>query len=54
MVFDISMGVRKDDLALRRQLDQVLGHQAAAIRALLREYGIPVLAGDQLVLTQQR
>ena len=54
MVFDISMGVRKDDRALRRELDQALAHQAAAIRALLREYGIPVLAGDQLVLTEQR
>jgi len=54
MVFDVSMGVRKNDLALRRELDQVLAHKAAAIRALLREYGIPVLAGDQLVLTEQR
>ncbi len=54
MVFDVSMGVRKDDLALRRELDRVLAHQAAAIRALLCDYGIPVLAGDQLVLTEQR
>jgi hypothetical protein len=54
MVFDISMGVRKDDRALRRELDQALAHQAAAIRGLLREYGIPVLSSDQLVLTEQR
>jgi hypothetical protein len=54
MVFDVSMGVRKDDVALRRELDQVLEHQAVAVRALLREYGIPVLAGDQLVLTEKR
>jgi mxaJ protein len=50
MVFDISMGVRKDDRALLRELDEVLTQQDARIQALLREYGIPVLAGDQLIL----
>jgi mxaJ protein len=52
MVFDISMGVRKDDRALCRELDEVLAHRAAAISALLREYGIPVLAGDRLARSE--
>lgn len=48
MVFDISMGVRKEDRALRRELDEVLARQAPKVQALLREYGVPVLAGDQV------
>jgi mxaJ protein len=44
MVFDISMGVRKEDRALRRELDAVLTQQAGPIQALLREYGIPTLS----------
>jgi len=42
MVFDISMGVRKEDRELRRELDEVLTLQAARIQALLREYGVPI------------
>ena len=52
MVFDISMGVRKDDRALRRELDDVLAQQATRIRTLLREYGVPILADDQLTLAE--
>jgi mxaJ protein len=47
MAFDISMGVRKDDRALLRELNEVLAQQEARIQALLREYGIPVLADRQ-------
>lgn len=36
MVLDISMGVRKDDRALRREIDGVLTAQAAEIQALLK------------------
>jgi mxaJ protein len=50
MAFDISMGVRKDDRALRHELDEVLERQATRIQVLLREYGVPILAGDQLAL----
>jgi mxaJ protein len=42
MIFDISMGVRKEDRALRRELDKVLAQQAVRIQVLLHEYGIPV------------
>lgn len=43
MVFDISMGVRRDDVALRRELDAALTKRAADIRAVLTEYGVPLL-----------
>jgi mxaJ protein len=54
MVFDISMGVRRDDRALLRELDEVLAQQATRIQALLREYGIPIVAGEQLAATKHR
>ena len=41
MVFDISMGVRREDRALRRELDTALQREAAAIAAILDEYGVP-------------
>ncbi len=44
MAFGISMGVRKEDRALRRELDEALRQQAARIQALLHEYGIPTYA----------
>jgi mxaJ protein len=44
MVFDISMGVRKDDVRLRRKVETVLEHDAPAIRALLAAYDVPVVA----------
>lgn len=44
MVFDISMGVRKDDLELRDRLDEVLVRRRADVQALLAEYGVPTVA----------
>jgi mxaJ protein len=43
MVFDISMGVRRDDVALRRELDAALTKRAADIRKVLADYGVPLL-----------
>jgi mxaJ protein len=43
MVYDISMGVRRDDVALRRELDAALARRAADIRAVLAEYGVPLV-----------
>jgi mxaJ protein len=43
MVFDISMGVNKDDLKLRDQLDQVLEKRSGDIRALLTSYDVPLV-----------
>jgi mxaJ protein len=45
MQFDISMGVRKDDVALRRQLDRALERHRREIDAILQRYGVPVLPG---------
>lgn len=39
--FDISMGVRKGDDALRRQLDDIILRRRADIDALLADYGVP-------------
>lgn len=41
MVFDVSMGVRKQDVALRRQLDRALVSLRPQVRALLAEFGVP-------------
>jgi mxaJ protein len=51
MVFDISMGVRRDDVAFRRQLDGILDRHRSEVEALLRQYHVPVVAepGTQAV-----
>lgn len=41
--FAISMGVRKGDLALRDQLENILLNRGSDIRAILDEYGVPQL-----------
>jgi mxaJ protein len=45
MTFDISMGVRKEDRALRRELDDVLERNRDEIRRLLETYGVPLIEG---------
>jgi mxaJ protein len=45
MVFDISMGVRKDDIALRDQVDRILERRSGEIRGLLQSYGVPTASG---------
>lgn len=42
-VFDIAMGVRRGDSTLRAQLDTALTRHRVDIRAILRDYGVPVL-----------
>lgn len=41
MVFDISMGVRKDNEAFRHEIDAVLERRKPEIDAILAEYGVP-------------
>ena len=41
--FAIAMGVRQDDTALQRALDDVLARRAAEITRILRRYGVPLL-----------
>jgi len=40
--FDISMGVRRNDTALRAALDQVITRRGAEMRRILRSYGVPL------------
>jgi mxaJ protein len=41
--FDIALGVRKGDRALKAKLDDILAQKRAEIAALLDSYGIPTL-----------
>jgi mxaJ protein len=41
MVFDISMGVRKEDEALRQEIDDALQRHRPEIAAILADYGVP-------------
>jgi mxaJ protein len=41
--FAISMGVRKGNLALRDQLENILVERASDVHAILDEYGVPRL-----------
>jgi mxaJ protein len=45
MVFDVSMGVRKDDRALRQEVEAVLARRHGEVKTLLTFYGVP-LVGD--------
>jgi mxaJ protein len=42
-VYDISMGVRKDEGALKAELQAILDRRRGDIRKILDEYGIPVV-----------
>jgi len=41
MVYDISMGVRKDDPGLKQQVETILARRRSAIAQLLDRYGVP-------------
>lgn len=41
MVFDISMAVRKEDEALRQEIDAVLARRRTDVDAILAAYGVP-------------
>lgn len=42
-VYDISMGVRRTDVALRDSLERALRNRRTEIEAVLRSYGVPLL-----------
>lgn len=42
MSFDISMGVRKTDVELRRRIDEVLRKEKSAIQGILHDFGVPL------------
>jgi mxaJ protein len=41
MVFDIAMGVRREDTALRQELDAALARLRTEVDAVLADYGVP-------------
>jgi mxaJ protein len=43
MVFDVSMGARRGDRALRRELDAALDRNRDAISRILAEYHVPIV-----------
>jgi len=45
MVFDVSMGVRREDRALRRELDRALARNRDAIQRILDQYHVPRAPG---------
>ena len=47
-VFDISMGVRRDDTALQERLDAIIEDKRASIQAVLGDYGVPTLLLNSL------
>jgi mxaJ protein len=46
MVFDVSMGVRREDRALRRELDAALERNRDAITKILDAYHVPRVAPE--------
>ena len=44
MVFDISMGLRRDDRALRREINAVLERRKQAINSILEQFGVPLIS----------
>jgi mxaJ protein len=42
MIYDVSMGVRKADLPLRREVEDVLSRRSGEVRKLLESYGVPL------------
>jgi mxaJ protein len=43
MMYDVSMGVRKDDRVLKGEVEEVLAKKSAQVSAILADYGIPVV-----------
>jgi mxaJ protein len=41
--YNISLGVRRKDTALKARLDEILNRKTADIRSILDEYGVPVV-----------
>ena len=44
--YDVAVGVRKADTALREELDAALHRHQAEIAAILADYGVPIVATD--------
>lgn len=51
MQFSIAMAVRRNDHALKQRLDAILQRKRPQVEALLRRYGVPLLADTDLSAT---
>lgn len=47
MIFDVSMGTRREDEALRDELEAALDRHQAEIKALLAQYHVPLVGDDE-------
>jgi mxaJ protein len=47
-VFDVSMGVARANVALHDTLDDVIGRRRGAIKEILRDFGVPLVANPQV------
>ena len=47
LAFDISMGVKKGNQALKGRLEQVIDRRQNDIKSILEEYGVPLVASHQ-------
>ena len=45
--FSISMGVKKGNRDLKNHLEAAIDHRQTEIRAILEEYGVPLVAAQQ-------
>ena len=54
MGFDMALGVRHEDKALRERLDAALARHQPAVAALLADYGVPTLPFTTTVATWSR
>ena len=43
LTFEMSMGVKKGDQALKAKLEQAIDHHQPEIRQVLEDYGVPLL-----------
>jgi len=48
MAFDVGAGVRRNDAALKRDIERALAHQRKAIERVLDDYGVPRLGAQGL------
>jgi mxaJ protein len=53
MVFDIGMGVRREDTQLRAELDEIIERRRADIDAILSGYGVPRLDAAHGVVSNE-
>ena len=51
--FDMSIGVRHGDEALKRELEEVLDRRRDAVRQILRDFGVPLVDSTELHAARQ-